>query len=51
MATAPLELPEDFEMYVRIPGWARNEPVPAVPYFAWANRGPGEMAVWLPVAR
>jgi hypothetical protein len=20
----------------------------AVPYFAWANRGPGEMAVWLP---
>jgi len=19
----------------------------AVPYFAWANRGPGEMAVWL----
>lgn len=22
----------------------------AVPYFAWANRGPGEMAVWLPVS-
>jgi len=22
----------------------------AVPYFAWANRGAGEMAVWLPVA-
>jgi DUF1680 family protein len=21
----------------------------AIPYFAWANRGPGEMAVWLPV--
>lgn len=21
-----------------------------VPYFAWANRGPGEMAVWLPLA-
>ena len=21
----------------------------AVPYFAWANRGPGEMAVWLPM--
>jgi len=20
----------------------------AVPYFSWANRGPGEMAVWLP---
>jgi hypothetical protein len=23
----------------------------AVPYFAWANREPGEMAVWLPAAR
>jgi len=23
----------------------------AVPYFAWANRGPGEMAVWLPEGR
>jgi hypothetical protein len=22
----------------------------AIPYFAWANRGPGEMAVWLPAA-
>jgi DUF1680 family protein len=22
--------------------------VTAIPYFAWANRGPGEMAVWLP---
>ena len=21
----------------------------AVPYFAWSNRGPGEMAVWLPI--
>jgi DUF1680 family protein len=20
----------------------------AIPYFAWANRGQGEMAVWLP---
>ena len=26
------------------------ETILAVPYFAWANRGPGEMAVWLPVA-
>lgn len=28
------------------------EPVPLrlVPYFAWGNRGPGEMSVWLPVA-
>jgi len=23
----------------------------AVPYFAWANRGPGEMEVWLPAER
>ena len=22
----------------------------AVPYFAWANREPGEMAIWLPTA-
>ena len=21
----------------------------AIPYFAWANRGPGEMAIWLPI--
>jgi DUF1680 family protein len=32
-------------------GWRGNDrvPVTAVPYFAWANRGPGEMAVWIPV--
>ena len=23
----------------------------AVPYFAWANRGPGEMRVWLPTGQ
>ena len=22
-----------------------------IPYYAWSNRGPGEMSVWLPVAR
>jgi len=27
-------------------GWGR--PVRLIPYFAWANRGPGEMAVWFP---
>ena len=26
----------------------RSHEFMAVPYFAWANRGPGEMAVWLP---
>lgn len=32
------------------PAWRGDEGVElrAVPYFAWANRGPGEMAVWLP---
>jgi len=20
----------------------------AIPYYAWANRGPGEMTVWIP---
>jgi uncharacterized protein len=27
---------------------AADHELVAVPYFAWANRGPGEMAVWLP---
>jgi DUF1680 family protein len=26
----------------------RPHPFMAVPYFAWANRGPGEMRVWFP---
>lgn len=25
-----------------------SQPFVAIPYFAWANRGPGEMTVWLP---
>ncbi|WP_396654242.1 hypothetical protein [Microbacterium sp.] len=24
-------------------------PVTLIPYFAWGNRGPSEMSVWLPV--
>jgi DUF1680 family protein len=38
---------------VRGQGSRDGEPleVLAVPYFAWANRGPGEMAVWLPTER
>ena len=28
---------------------ARGRTLTAVPYFAWANRGKGEMAVWIPV--
>jgi uncharacterized protein len=38
--------------FVRVTGTAVREgkqvPFSAVPYFDWANRGPGEMAVWLP---
>lgn len=26
-------------------------PIRLIPYFAWANRGPAEMSVWLPVVR
>ncbi len=26
----------------------KPKPFTAVPYYAWANRGPGEMAVWIP---
>jgi DUF1680 family protein len=32
---------------VRLPG--RLAPLTAIPYFAWANRGPGPMRVWLPL--
>ena len=28
----------------------REQPFTAIPYFAWANRGAGEMAVWIPDA-
>lgn len=27
----------------------KSQPFTAIPYFAWANRGKGQMAVWLPV--
>jgi DUF1680 family protein len=27
---------------------AKEQPFLAIPYYAWAHRGPGEMAVWLP---
>jgi DUF1680 family protein len=26
---------------------SRKQPLIAIPYYAWANRGPGEMSVWL----
>jgi DUF1680 family protein len=37
---------------VALRGTARREgrdvPFTAIPYFAWANRGPGEMVLWIP---
>jgi hypothetical protein len=27
---------------------SRKQPFTAIPYYAWANRGPGEMIVWIP---
>ena len=27
----------------------RTAPVRLIPYFAWGNRGPSEMSVWMPV--
>ena len=27
---------------------SREQPFTAIPYYAWANRGPGEMTVWIP---
>jgi len=27
---------------------SKEQEITAIPYFAWSNRGPGEMAVWLP---
>ena len=30
---------------------ARRIPIRLVPYFAWDNRGPGEMTVWIPLSR
>ena len=34
-------------LYRREPAKAEAMPIKAVPYFAWDNREPGEMLVWL----
>jgi DUF1680 family protein len=31
------------------PGRGRQTAVRFIPYYAWSNRGPSEMSVWLPV--
>ena len=33
-----------------IPSTERRVPVRLVPYFAWANREPSEMTVWIPLS-
>jgi hypothetical protein len=30
------------------PGQAKGFRIVLIPYYAWANRGPSEMSVWLP---
>jgi hypothetical protein len=57
--TLPLDAPLDHEWRADLAGGVEvvtgtavenGKPTPftAVPYYAWANRGPGEMAVWIP---
>jgi len=54
----PLDAPLDHEWRADVVGGVevvtgtavengRPRPFTAIPYYAWANRGPGEMAVWL----
>jgi DUF1680 family protein len=41
---------EDDELYHDVEdGSLRGIPVRLIPYFAWGNRGPSEMSVWLPL--
>ncbi|WP_210480100.1 glycoside hydrolase family 127 protein [Naasia sp. SYSU D00948] len=41
---------EDEDLYPDVEGAGlRTVPVRLIPYFAWGNRGPSEMSVWLPL--
>ncbi len=44
------EAPKHDQLYrdLSLPQW-KSTPVKLVPYYAWGNRGAGEMSVWLPV--
>lgn len=42
------ELDWNHKLYQPV-GLARRVPLTAIPYYAWDNRQPGEMKVWLPV--
>jgi len=35
------------ELYAPIPYNSKTVPIRAIPYYAWANRTPGEMTVWI----
>ncbi len=41
---------EHEELYAEVEGGGlRSIPIRLIPYFAWGNRGPSEMSVWLPL--
>jgi len=41
---------EDEQLYADVEGGGlRAIPIRLIPYFAWGNRGPSEMSVWLPL--
>jgi len=39
------------KLYHELPAQGRTIPIKLVPYYAWGNRGEGEMTVWLPVSQ
>jgi DUF1680 family protein len=40
-----------YRPYGQSPPSRRSVPLTAIPYYAWANRTPGPMRVWIPLAR
>ena len=39
------------QLYREVGSAGRRIPIRLIPYYAWGNRGKGEMSVWLPLAR
>jgi hypothetical protein len=39
------------QLYREIGRAGRELPIRLIPYYAWGNRGKGEMSVWLPLLR
>ncbi len=54
LETEARELPKSSRsptLYRPLPtGTMKHISVRLIPYFAWSNRGPSEMAVWMPLA-